>query len=74
MYGALSYLCTRRRASELSHIGTHNVLSKGKDRKQHKTLQTFGLSVAYKACNMGTHHQMMHFISNMQVPPLPLLS
>jgi hypothetical protein len=50
------------------------VLSKGKDRKQHKTLQTFGLSVAYKACNMGTHHQMMHFISNMQVPLLPLVS
>jgi hypothetical protein len=34
-----------RRASELCHIGTHQVLSKGKDRAQHKHLQTFALAV-----------------------------
>ena len=55
-----------RRASELCHIGTHNVLSKGKDRAQHKLLQKFALSVAYTACKMGIHQQMMHFVSNLE--------
>ena len=58
VHGAELHRRVGRRASELSHIGTHNVLSKGKDRAQHKVLQTFALSVAYKACNMATHHQV----------------
>jgi len=55
-----------RRASELCHIGTHNVTVRGADREAHRELQKFALAVVYKASNMWIHHQMMHFITNLQ--------
>ena len=39
---------------------------RGNDRAAHRKCTDFALGVVYKSCNLKAHHEMMHFVSNLQ--------